>query len=147
MPVMEFETQINAPPDRVFAYVADLEKHTEWTHCEEIRKTSDGPVGVGTTYASRGKNFGMTTKEAVEVTEYAPNQRFSWRTSGAMGMKFNWSFELRPQDGGTLLIERLEPPKGVLPAIMGALVGNRAARKQVPEGLAKIKATLESAGS
>ena len=30
MATIEFQTQINAPPEEVFAYLADLEKHPEW---------------------------------------------------------------------------------------------------------------------
>jgi uncharacterized protein YndB with AHSA1/START domain len=140
---MEFQTQINAPPGAVFAYLSDLEKHTEWSHCSVIRKTSDGPVGVGATYASEGKNFGMTAKETVEVTEYEPNARFGWLTTGAMGMKFGWSFEIQPKEGGTLLIERFEPPSGLLAGVVG-LVAGPTTRKAVPDGLARIKEKLEA---
>ena len=143
MPVMEFQSQIDAPPDKVFAYVSDLEKHSEFSHCQEIKKTSEGPVGVGSTYQSRGKDMGMTTNDKVEVTEYKPDQGFAWRSTGAMGMQFDWSFELKPQDGGTLLIERFQPPGGVLPTVLGKLFGDRAVRKQVPESLRKVKAKLE----
>lgn len=143
-PVVEFQTQIKAPAEKVFAYIANLEKHPEWTHCSEITKTSDGPVGVGTWYNSVGKNLGMTTREKVEITECQPNQRFSWRAHGAMGMDFDWSFEVKPQDGGTLLIERLQPPAGPLANILWMLFAQRETRKGVPEGLAKIKQKLES---
>ena len=144
MASMEFQVQINASPERVFGYVSDLERHTEWSHCSEIRKTSDGPVAVGTTYASTGKNLGMTANEEVEVTAYQPNQRFAWRTDAAMGMQFHWSFQLQPQDGGTLLIERLDPPGGLRATVIGKLFANRTTRKVVPEGLAKIKEKLEA---
>jgi uncharacterized membrane protein len=144
---MEFETEIDAPPEKVFGYVSDLEKHVEWAHCQEITKTSEGPIAVGSTYRSRGKNLGMTANEEVEVTEYKPNERFAWRSSGAMGMQFNWAFELRPRDRGTLLIERFDPPGGVLPTIVGKLFADRTTRKVVPEGLAKIKETLEGGAS
>ena len=144
MAVMEFQTQINAPPEKVFAYIADLEKHTEWSHCSEIKKTSDGPIGVGATYDSTGKNLGMTSKEKVEITEYRPNERFAWRTDGAMGMQFHWSFELQPQDGGTLLTERLDPPGGVLATIIAKLFAERETRKVVTEGLARIKEKVET---
>ena len=145
MDPLEFQTQISAPPENVFEYLSDLEKHTEWSHCNEIKKTSEGPVAVGTTYESHGKGpMGMTTNDKVEVTEYQPNERFAWRTDGAMGMQFAWSFRLQPQDGGTLLIERLDPPGGLLPTIIGKLFAERETRKVVPQGLAKIKERLES---
>ncbi len=142
MAMLEFQTQINAAPEEVFAYLSDLEKHPEWSHCMEIRKTSEGPVGVGTTYQSKGKNFGITANETVEVTEYRPSERFAWRTTGAMGMKFGWSFELSPQGGGTLLTERFEPPSGLLAGVIG-LASGPATRKAMEEGLANIKEKLE----
>ncbi len=144
MQVIEFQTQLSVPPEKVFSYVSDLEKHTEWSHIEEITKTSDGPVGVGTTYECRGHGpMGMTTNDKVEVMRYQPSDRFAWRSHGGMGMQFDWSFELKPQEGGTLLIERLQPPGGLLATIIGALFADRQTRRVVPEGLAKIKEKLE----
>ena len=144
MATIEFQTQINAAPEEVFAYLSDLEKHPEWSHCMEIEKTSEGPVGVGSSYRSRGKNFGITANETVEVTEHQPNERFGWRTTGAMGMKFGWSFELSPQEGGTLLIERFEPPSGLMGSFISLTAGS-STRKAMEEGLGRIKEKLEGA--
>lgn len=143
MATMEFQTQINAPPEKVFAYVSDLEKHPEWSHVEEVTRASDGPVAVGSAYESKGHNLGMAAKDKVEVTAYQPNERFAWRSHGGMGMQFDWSFEVRPQGGGSLLIERLDPPGGVMGTIIGKLFAERTTRKVVPEGLARIKEKLE----
>ncbi len=144
MATIEFQTQINAAPEEVFAYLSDLEKHPEWSHCMEIEKTSEGAVGVGASYRSKGKNFGITANETVEVTEHQPNERFGWRTTGAMGMKFGWSFELSPQAGGTLLIERFEPPSGLMGSFIGLTAGS-STRKAMQEGLGRIKEKLEGA--
>ncbi len=144
MATMESQVQISAPPEEVFAYLSDLEKHPEWSHCMEIKKTSEGQVGVGASYRSKGKNFGITANETVEVTEHQPNERFGWRTTGAMGMKFGWSFELSPREGGTLLIERFEPPSGLAGSLIGVLAGP-GTRKAMQEGLGRIKEKLEGA--
>ena len=142
MATMEFQTEINAAPEAVFTYLSDLEKHTEWSHSSEITKTSEGPAGLGATYDSRGKNLGIPANDKVEVTEYQPNERFGWRTTGAMGMKFGWSFEMKPQGGGTLLIERFEPPSGLVAGVIGKL-SESPTRKAMQEGLARIKEKLE----
>ncbi len=142
MATIESQVQISAPPEAVFAYLSDLEKHPEWSHTMEIKRTSEGPIGVGSAYASKGKNFGMTANETVEVTEHQPNERFAWRTAGAMGMKFGWSFEMRPQGGGTLLIERFEPPSGLVGSLINTFTGS-STRKAMEEGLANIKESLE----
>ncbi len=144
MATIEFQTQINAAPEEVFAYLSDLEKHPEWSHCMEIEKTSEGPVGVGASYRSKGKNFGITANETVEVTEHQPNERFGWRTTGAMGMKFGWSFEMTPQEGGTLLIERFESPSGLMGSFINLTAGS-STRKAMQEGLGRIKEKLEGA--
>ncbi len=59
-----------------------------------------------------------------------------------MGMKFGWSFELQPKEGGTLLIERFEPPSGLAGSIIG-LAARSSTRKAMQEGLANIKEKLE----
>ena len=142
MPTIPFQTQINAPPEKVFAYVADLQKHPEWSHIEELKKTSDGAVGVGSTYESRGKNLGMTTTDKIEVTEYQSNQRIGWRSRGGFGMQFNWSFEVQPQGDGTLLIERFEPPSGAIANLIGRFA-QKSTVTAIQEGLARIKEKLE----
>ncbi len=142
MATIESQLQISASPEEVFAYLSDLEKHPEWSHCMEIQRTSEGPVGVGATYQSKGKNFGITANETVEVTEHRPSQRFAWRTTGAMGMKFGWSFEMQPQEGGTLLSQRFEPPAGFVGSLINTLTGS-STRKALEEGLANIKEKLE----
>ena len=144
MATMESQVQISASPEEVFAYLSDLEKHPDWSHCMEIEKTSEGQVGVGASYRSKGKNFGITANETVEVTEHQPNERFGWRTTGAMGMKFGWSFELSPQEGGTLLIERFEPPSGLVGSLINMATGS-STRKAMREGLDRIKERLEGA--
>jgi uncharacterized protein YndB with AHSA1/START domain len=142
MATIESQLQISAPPEEVFAYLSDLEKHPEWSHCMEIKKTSEGPVGVGTTYQSKGKNFGITANETVEVTEYRPSERFAWLTKGALGMKFGWSFDLSPKEGGTLVTELFEPPTGFVGSLISTLTGS-STRKAMEEGLANIKEKLE----
>lgn len=143
MATMEFQVEVNAAPEAVFAYLSDLEKHPEWSHCLEINKTSEDPIGVGSTYASKGKNFGITANETVEVTEHQAYERFGWQTTGAMGMKFGWSFEMRPQAGGTLLVERFEPPSGLVASLINTFAGS-STRKAMQEGLANIKERLEA---
>ena len=71
MAILEFQTQIGAPPEAVFSYVSDLEKHVDWSGGQAIRKTSEGTIAVGSTYETQEQGpFGMTFKEKSEVIEY-----------------------------------------------------------------------------
>lgn len=47
----EESVQIARPPDEVFAFVADPRNDARWTpQIEEMRKTSEGSLGVGSTF-------------------------------------------------------------------------------------------------
>lgn len=144
MTVIEYETQIAAPPEKIFPYLSDLQKHTEWSGGEAIEKMSDGPVAVGATYQTEEKGpLGLTLKEKSEVTQYQPNERFGWRAYGPMGSWLDWTFELQPQDGGTRLVERMVPQDSLLTTAMLKLFIERQMRASMPQSLAKIKARLE----
>src|SRR5262245_40935033 len=93
MSAIEFQTVIDVPADKVFAYLADLEKHIDWSGGQAIRKTSDGPVAAGSTYETEEQGpFGLTIKERSSVTQRRPNELFAWRSSGPLGTWFDWSF-------------------------------------------------------
>jgi carbon monoxide dehydrogenase subunit G len=52
----EGTTHIDRPIEEVFAFLSDGENDPEFSpRVIEIAKTSEGPPGVGTTYASRVK--------------------------------------------------------------------------------------------
>ena len=145
MAILEFQTQINSPPDKVFAYVSELERHVDWSGGQAITKLSQGPAQVGSTYETQEEGpFGRTIKEKVEVLELQDSERFAWRSYGPMGTWFDWSFELRPHDGETILVERLDRSKGILASVMLKLVFEKQMRNSIPQGLAKIKETLET---
>ena len=52
-------------------------------------------------------------------------------------------FEMRPQDGGTLLIQRFEPLAGLVLSPVNRLAAP-ATRGAIPEGAARIKEKLEA---
>ncbi len=68
---------INAPAEKVFAYLADITKHPEWSkeeHKLQVEKTSQGPIGQGATFRSVGHQFGRN-EDTLTITEYVPSQR------------------------------------------------------------------------
>lgn len=61
----------------VFAFVADPENVPKWNYAiVETRKTSEGPVGVGTTYR-QVRSVPDRSEESFEVTELEPDRRFA----------------------------------------------------------------------
>ncbi len=145
MPSIERQTTINAPAEKVFSYLADFPRHSEWAkpqHRLEIEKTSDGPIGQGAMFRSVGHQFGRN-EDTVTITEYVPNQRIVYQSDGNAGL-VRHSFELAPVEGGVQLTKGFEsvkakPPFSLLLPIVamfvlpGALTGD----------LQRIKAKLE----
>ena len=62
---------IDRPVDEVFAFLADGTNDRKFSpRVQEIRKTTDGPIGVGTVFESKVKDAGMTTSRRFELTAF-----------------------------------------------------------------------------
>jgi uncharacterized protein YndB with AHSA1/START domain len=130
------QLNIKAPAEKVFSYLADITRHSEWGRPQfkqEIEKTSEGPVGQGSTFRSVGHQFGRN-EDTVTITEYVPNQRLAFESDGKAGL-IRHTFELQPEDGGTRVTKRFEPVRAKFPfmvflpfvqalALPGALEGD-----------------------
>ena len=76
-----FETTvvIDRPIEDVFAFLADGENDPKFSpRVLQIAKTTDGPPGVGTVYASTVKDAGIKTKREFKLTEFEPFTRIRW---------------------------------------------------------------------
>jgi len=70
---------IDRPIEEVFAFLADGENDPKFSpRVLAIAKTTDGPPGVGTVYASTVKDAGMKTKREFRLTEFEPPVRIRW---------------------------------------------------------------------
>jgi uncharacterized protein YndB with AHSA1/START domain len=76
-----FETTvvIDRPIEEVFAFLADGTNDPKFSpRVQEITKTTDGPPGVGTVYASTVKDAGMKTQREFKYTEFEAPTRIRW---------------------------------------------------------------------
>jgi Polyketide cyclase / dehydrase and lipid transport len=81
----EFEvvTVIGRPAEAVFAVVRDVAKTPLWTPgLLEVRRTSEGPLGVGATLVYVGTFLGRRYESPVACTGFAENKQFATATSG-----------------------------------------------------------------
>ena len=70
---------IDRPIDEVFAFLADGENDPKFSsRVLEIAKTTDGPPGVGTVYASTVKDGGVKFKREFRLTAFDPPTRIRW---------------------------------------------------------------------
>src|SRR5438105_14573528 len=77
---------IHRPVEEVFAYISDVQHSPRYISGQrEAHKTSTGPMGVGTTFATSGKFVRRAT--TCEVTEFEPNRRLSCRPHPARGRR------------------------------------------------------------
>ncbi len=101
----EFEivTIINCPVEDVFGALQDFDKAPRWNPgLAEVRPTSDGPLGVGSTMVYVGKFLGHSYESPSHYTEYVANKRFvSKTTSGPFHLEVENTLD--PVDGGTRL--------------------------------------------
>lgn len=88
------------PIDEAFAALSDWTNSNAWiTGSQSVTKTSDGAIGVGTTWRTVGKGFGRTYDGTITVTEFEPDHRFAWAVDKPL--KVTTSFALTSVDGGT----------------------------------------------
>jgi uncharacterized membrane protein len=75
---------IDAPIERVWAELADIEGQPRWMHeMKSVRLLTPPPTGVGTRGEATVRIFGISVTDPVEVTEFEPPCRFAIRHEGA----------------------------------------------------------------
>jgi uncharacterized protein YndB with AHSA1/START domain len=96
-------TVVDRPIEDVFAFLADGANDPKFSpRVLEIRKTTDGPTGVGTVYASTVKDAGVKTKREFEITEFDPPRRIRWKElSKNMVTVPEGGYDLAPEGDGT----------------------------------------------
>ncbi len=110
---MKIETSIviNRSIEEVFAVLSNVENNPKWSAVFlEAKKTSEGPVGVGTTWRIVGRAFGQGIEGEVEVTEYEPNRKWAQKQSRPIPAKIWQTYE--PVEGGTRVSVTLEAEPG-----------------------------------
>ncbi len=138
----ERETTISAPAETVFGYVADIGRHGEWAGDRlEVEKTSEGPLGVGSTFSCVGHQMG-THKGQIAVTEYEPNSRVVFESEDDAG-RFRHTFMVNEAGGQTRLTKAVEPVKlSGMTMLMSPLLPLLVPRT-LSADLRRIKARLE----
>lgn len=137
---------INAPAEKVFTYLADISKHGEWGHPGQklqVEKTSDGPVGQGSTFKSVGQQFGRQ-EDTVTITEHKPNERVVYESEGKAG-KLRHFFEITPSGDGVQVTKGFDILRAGFPFMLFVpIVTTFIAPGALKRDLERIKAKLEA---
>ena len=109
--VVSVERVIPAPPEAIFALLADANRHRDIDGSGTVRDAHGEPDRL-----ELGSSFGMSMKMGVPysmvstVIEFEEDRRIAWQTRGPTPLgRFVagriWRYELEPVDGGTLVRE------------------------------------------
>lgn len=105
------ERLIAAPPEKIFALVADATRHRDIDGSGTVRQAKGSPAPL-----KAGDTFGMAMKWGVPysmvntVIEFEQDRRIAWQTRGpgpigkVVGGRI-WRYDLEPTEGGTLVRE------------------------------------------
>ncbi len=115
-----FTVTIDAPPETVWPWIGDLDRHAAWSPKPyQVALVSGEANTVGSRYRSIGRIPGDRHHEnVVEITDVVPHERLILQATDAMGT-FRNSFELRPAGQGTeVAFELAFPPLRGAAAVM-----------------------------
>jgi hypothetical protein len=75
----EGTVEINRPIAEVFAFLAAGVNDLKFSpRVQRIEKTTDGPVGVGTVFASTVKDAGLTSTREFRITSFEEPTKIRW---------------------------------------------------------------------
>jgi len=135
----EESTTVNAPAEKIFPLVGDMARHGEWGgHGLQATKDGDGPIAVGTKYATTAKQFG-TQREQSTITELTPPTKVAWDSVGALGTVHHW-VTLSSQGGSTLVQKGAEM---VAPRFLAKMTMFKI-KKDLPAGLRSDLANIKT---
>jgi uncharacterized protein YndB with AHSA1/START domain len=99
---------INAEPETVFVYVADLTKHGEWSaNPLKVEAIANDPIAIGKQYRSSATVGSLTFAADLRVTEYDPPARFGFEGQDSTG-KFLHRFTFTPLTNGTQVTRHID---------------------------------------
>ncbi len=139
-------TVIDRPIADVFAFLADGTNDPKFSpRVQQIRKTTDGPVGVGTVFESTVKDAGMKTSRKFELTEVQAPTKIRWteRSKNAVSVPDGgYDLESVSDTQTRMTIQNTFEGHGFGKLIVGFAL--RAAVKDAPAFAQRIKAAVEA---
>jgi uncharacterized protein YndB with AHSA1/START domain len=139
-------TTVSAPPEAVFAILADPRQHSRIDGSGTVRDAVNGPerLELGSTFGMNMK-IGAPYRTKNKVVEYDANRLIAWRHFGT----HRWRYELEPVDGGTRVTETWDVShcNGPTKWALGLMGYPKRHRKGIEQTLVKLKAAAEADAS
>jgi len=133
------EVRIEAPPERVHDFLADARNEPGWLPgAKQVRKTTDGPVGLHTRFEGEYARAGAVR---IELVEFERPHKLTFRAESKI-VHFDDAVELFPDGAGTLLKAKLSAePQGMMRIVAPMMA--RTMRARFAGNWAYLKQALE----
>lgn len=139
---IERSININAPPERVWAVIMDVEHWPEWTESmKSVERLDSGEFGVGSKAKlriRRSPNANVWT-----VTELTPNRSFTWETNSG-GVRGVATHVIEPDGNGSKVTLTVDL-SGIVATLFGPLIAGQS-RKNVDMEAEGLKRRCERDG-
>lgn len=142
---IDVTTMISRPADEVWDYFMDLRNSPRWTRSgSELRATSAGPFGVGTTVESVRTLFGREIKsQTLTATRYDPGRLISFTADVAVLGRLVGGFTFEGVGTETRISRWTELDGGGARGLLGRILLPLVGRSQGTE-LANLKRLIEA---
>jgi len=133
------------PPDKAYAYVADLSRHAAWSFAADkmtIKADKPGPAVVGSKYSAEGNLMGRNASK-VTITALNPPKSLEFESEDRAGINGH-RFEFTPQNGGVLITRQMFGIKVPFYGPLLFILAKGAIDKDYNGALANLKTRLES---
>jgi uncharacterized protein YndB with AHSA1/START domain len=136
---------IDRPIQHVFAFVTDQTNTPSWqAGLVEVRRTTSGPIGVGTRHTFVRNFMGRRMEADNEYVAFEPDRLVTFRTTSGPPLVASYLFEAAPN--GTRLTSRVELLGAGFFGLLDVVVG-AGLRREMRAALPALKALLESHSS
>ena len=139
----EKSIMINRPQQEVFDFVTDLANDSKWqTGIVSVERTSEGPIGAGSTWRYKLKFMGREMEAEIELTSYDPPNQASVKSIGGP-VPFQNTYTFESKDGGTQMTFSGQAEIGGFFKMAEGLVGKQMEKQMEADGAA-LKKLLEA---
>ena len=145
--MVKHSVEINRPAEEVFAYLDQLERHTEWQRTLVSAKIqTEGPTRVGTRVVERRKAPGGVRTIPYEITEHEPPYKASFRgTAGPVRPVGTLIVDPVGESNSRMTLELDLEGHGI--GKLFAILARRQAAKEVPQDQEKFKELIETSAA
>ena len=139
--------EVKAPPEKVFAFLIDIDKLNEIAKGDVVfKQTSKGPWGVGTTLHWISRQSGSPMELDLEVTEFEKNKKATISTVKGSKFKLKQTCAVEPMADGTKLTYFADytMPYSVFGKLVDRLKVQKDMEKSIDRQLMDYKKALEA---